>query len=39
MMGRVLPPFKKAKGPIVYYVSKGGGGFQKSEIKPSPPKE
>ena len=30
--GRVLPPFKKAKGPIVYYVPEGGGGFQKSVV-------
>ena len=40
MMGRVLPPFKKAKGPIVYYVPEGHGGFQKSVVyqKFPPPK-
>ena len=31
-MGRVLPPLKKAKGPIVYYVPEGDGGFQKSVV-------
>ena len=41
MMGRVLPPFKKAKGPIVYYVPEGDGGFQKSVVYQnfSPPKK
>ena len=32
LTGRVLPPFKKAKGPIVYYVPEGDGGFQKSVV-------
>ena len=39
-MGRVLPPFKEAKGPIVYYVPEGGWGFQKSVVYQNfPPKK
>ena len=37
MMGRVSPPFKKAKGPIVYYVPEGREFSEKCGVSKLPP--